>query len=96
MDIIYEAETAIREAAPAIVTRHRGAGHLSWRLLHQIEDEVVAAIEATRKVDPGILRMMRASPLMGYPKNDEPADFSNAGAVAVTFSIIVEAWKHVH
>ncbi|SPD47481.1 DUF2471 family protein [Cupriavidus neocaledonicus] len=96
MDPIHVAETAIREAAPAIVTRHRAAGHLTWRLLHQIEDEVVAAVEATRKVNPDILRMMRASPLMGYPKNDERADFGSAGAVAVTFSIIVEAWNHVH
>ncbi len=96
MDPIHAAETAIREAAPAIVARHRATGHLTWRLLHQLEDEVVAAVEATRKVNPGILRMMRASPLMGYPKNDEPADFGGAGAVAVTFSIIVEAWKHVH
>ncbi|WP_236901372.1 DUF2471 family protein [Cupriavidus necator] len=64
--------------------------------MHQIEDEVVAAVEASRKVNPGILRMMRASPLVGYPKNDEPVDFGSAGAVAVTFSIIVEAWKHVH
>ncbi|SPA44810.1 DUF2471 family protein [Cupriavidus taiwanensis] len=96
MDPIRAAEAAIREATPAIVTRHRGAGHLTWRLLHQIEDEVVAAVAAAGKVNPGIVRMMRASPLMGYPKTDEVADFSNAGVLAVTFSIIVEAWKHVH
>jgi len=96
MDVIRAAEAALKEATPAIVTRHPGAGHLTWRLLHQIEDEVVAAVEATRKVDPGILRMMRASPLMGYRKTDEVADFSKAGVVAVTFSIIVKAWKHVH
>ena len=73
MDPIHVADTAIREAAPAIIARHRATGHLTWRLLHQLEDEVVAAVEATRTVNPGILRMMRASPLMGYPKNDELA-----------------------
>ncbi|SCB10405.1 DUF2471 family protein [Cupriavidus alkaliphilus] len=96
MDPIRAAEAAIREATPDIVARHRGAGHLTWRLLHQIEDEVVAAVSAAGKANPGIVRMMRASPLMGYPTNDEPADFGSAGAVAVSFSIIVEAWKHVH
>ncbi|MCY1215270.1 hypothetical protein D9M68_734860 [compost metagenome] len=96
MDILRAAEAALREATPAIVAHHRSAGHLTWRLLHQIEDEVVAAVKATRKVDPAILRMMRASPVMGYRKTDEVADFSKAGAIAVTFSIIWEAWKHVH
>ncbi|MGY2486879.1 hypothetical protein [Cupriavidus sp. CP313] len=54
------------------------------------------AVATTRKVDPNILRMLRASPLMGYPKNDEIADLIRHKVMPVTFGAIVEAWQHVH
>nr|WP_256441913.1 hypothetical protein [Cupriavidus sp. AcVe19-6a] len=40
--------------------------------------------------------MLKASPFLGYPKDDTPADFSGSEVVPITFSAIQDAWKRVN
>lgn len=89
-------EKAIIDALPSIVSRHREAGLLTWRLLHQIEEEVFVAIGASERYDPKILRMLKSSPAMGYPKDDRIADVSKHEVCPVAFSAVMAAWQHVH
>jgi len=55
------AEEAIKEMVPVVVGRHRGAGILTWRLLHQIESEVLDELAATGEHSQQMLGMLRSS-----------------------------------
>ncbi len=48
------------------------------------------------KHSPAFLRMLRASPALGYPKDDRPADFTGHEVMPVTFSAIQDAWNRVN
>ncbi len=96
MKSIRAAESAIIEATPAIVAKHRDAGILTWKLIHQIEDEVIHEVGQSGKHSPTLLRMLKASPFLGYPKNDSPADFAGSEAVPITFTVIQNAWNRVN
>jgi len=96
MDSIQAAEAAIIQATPAIVAKHRDAGILTWKLIHQIENEVMHQVGQSGKHAPNLLRMLKASPFLGYPKADTPADFSGSEAVPITFSAIHDAWNRVN
>ncbi|WP_454754694.1 DUF2471 family protein [Cupriavidus necator] len=96
MDPIQAAESAIVQATPAIVAKHRAAGILTWKLIHQIETEVMHEVGQSGKHAPNLLRMLKASPFLSYPKDDTPADFSGSEVVPITFSAIQDAWKRVN
>ncbi|MFY2090296.1 DUF2471 family protein [Achromobacter xylosoxidans] len=96
LDSLEDIKCAIDAALPAIIARHRAAGRLTWRLIHQIEDEVMTELVATGRYDPVMLRMVTASHWMGYPKSDEPVDFGDSNVRAVTFSAIEDAWAVTH
>ncbi|MDW3682918.1 DUF2471 family protein [Cupriavidus sp. CV2] len=90
------AESAIVEALPPIIARYREAGILTWRLLHQIEEEVLAVVSATGLVPQLALGMVKAPSILGYPKDDRPADFTGHDVRPITFGAIMDAWKNVH
>ncbi len=90
------AESAVEDALPPIIARHRSAGHLTWRLLHQIEDEVMAEVESTGKVAPMILRMLRCSPMMSFPADDSVADLSKHEVLPLAFAATWKAWHQLH
>lgn len=90
------AESAIVEALPPIIDRYREAGVLTWRLLHQIEEEVLAAVAATGLVPQFALGMVKAPPILGYPKDDQPANFTGHDVRPITFGAIVDAWQRAH
>ncbi|WP_371748201.1 DUF2471 family protein [Cupriavidus sp. AcVe19-6a] len=75
LDILRSAEDAVIQALPPTIRHHRESGHLTWRLLHKIEDEVLADVASSGKHSPQILRLMRAPAILGYPKDDRPASF---------------------
>jgi hypothetical protein len=87
---------AIREIVPAVVARHRERGTLTWALLHQLESEVVDIATETGDQDKDMLRMMRASPLFGYPNNDQPASFEGHGVVPPIMNAIERTWRRTH
>lgn len=95
MDLLQSAEKAVIEALPPIIRRHRENGLLTWRLLHQIEAEVLADVAAGGKHNPGVLRMISAPAVLAYPKDDRAASFEGHTAMPVVFAAIAAAWKRV-
>src|SRR4051812_20534981 len=89
---LYKAEDAIKEIVPVIVRRHRAAGMLTWGLLHQIEDEVMAELSATGHHSRQLLGMLRSSRLMEYPTDDTEVSLKG-NAVPVVFSEVRKAWR---
>ncbi|WP_081933884.1 DUF2471 family protein [Massilia sp. 9096] len=87
---------AARRAVPEIVSRYRHEGVLTWSLLHEIEAEVLAELRALGKYEEWILNMIRAAPVLGYPTDDRPVSFANAGVVPIIFKLVEKAWKLVH
>jgi hypothetical protein len=96
MDVLFAADAAVKEAAPAVVLRHRSAGVLTWALLHRIESEVLAEVAATGKFSPRLLEMLRAPAALDYPRDDRPMSFEGHGFVAPVFGAIDEAWRRVN
>lgn len=96
----WEELTAAGEAAgrvvPEIVMRHRCAGFLTWALLHQMESEVLAVLEARGAHPPSALNMIRSAPVLGYPNDDRPVSFSCASIVPIIFGQLEDAWNLVH
>ncbi|MBB1625167.1 DUF2471 family protein [Achromobacter sp. UMC71] len=92
LDTLEDIKLAVDATLPAIIARHRVAGQLTWRLIHQIEGELMHTLAATGRYDPVMLRMVTASPWMGYPHTDEPVDFGDSNVRAMTFSAIEAAW----
>lgn len=92
---LNKAEYAIKDVVPAIVRRHRAAGILTWRLMHQIEDEVIAEISATDRHSPRMLSMLRSSGLMEYPKDDREVSLEGHEVIPIVFAEIHKAWCRV-
>lgn len=95
-DDLTAADQAASRVVPEVVTRHRCAGILTWALLHQIESEVLAELEAGGEHPASALNMIRAAPVLGYPTDDRPVSFSGASVVPVIFRQIDKAWNLVH
>ncbi|MFC5551746.1 DUF2471 family protein [Massilia aerilata] len=95
-DELTAADEAANCAVSQIVMRHRHLGVLTWALLHQIEAEVLVELRASGEHSTSTLNMIRASPLLCYPKDDSPVSFGNASIVPVIFGQIEEAWNLVH
>jgi hypothetical protein len=92
---LNKAQEAIREIVPVIVRRHRAAGTLTWRLMHQIEAEVLREIDATGQHSRQMLGMLRSSGLMDYPKDEREVSLEGHEAVPVVFSEVHKAWRRV-
>jgi Protein of unknown function (DUF2471) len=96
MDVLFAAASAVKEAVPAVVQRHRSAGVLTWALLYRIESEVLADVAATGKHSKRILDMLRAPAALSYPKDERPASFEGHEFVPIVFGAIDEAWRRVN
>ncbi|MDQ7979866.1 DUF2471 family protein [Paraburkholderia sp. SARCC-3016] len=92
MDVLYAADAALKDAVPSAVQRHRAAGTLTWALIHQIESEVFAEVSSTGKHSAQMLRMLRASPAMGYPQDDRPVSFEGHDVIPSVFGAIYAEW----
>jgi hypothetical protein len=95
-DELAEAGEATSRAVSRIVMRHRCSGVLTWALLHKIEDEVLAELQACGEHSISTLNMIRSAPVLGYPNDDRPVSFSNAAIVPIIFGQIEKAWNVVH
>jgi hypothetical protein len=92
---LNKAEEAIKQITPVVVRRHRAAGVLTWRLMHQIEAEVLREVDATGLHSRQLLGMLRSSGLMDYPKDDREVSLDGHEAVPIVFSEIQRAWARV-
>jgi hypothetical protein len=90
------ADEAAGRIVPEIVMHNRCSGILTWALLHRIENEVFAKLEASREHPQWVLNMLRSAPVLGYPIDDRPVAFSNASILPVIFRQIEKAWNLVH
>lgn len=95
-DLLFQAEAAVQEATPGVVRRHRSAGNLTWALLHQIEEEVLAEVAASGKFSKRLLDMIRAPAVLSYPKDDRPVSFDGHDFVPIVFGAIDRAWWQLH
>jgi len=96
MDLFFAAEEAVCEAVPAAVRRHRSAGVLTWRLIHQIEEEVLAEVASTGKHNKRILGMLRAPAVLNYPTDDQPVSFVTSTIIPIVFCEIEKVWQRVN
>ncbi|MDT8837652.1 DUF2471 family protein [Paraburkholderia fungorum] len=96
MEILFAADAAVKETVPAVVSRHRPAGVLTWGLLHQIEAEVLAEVAASGKHSSRILAMLRAPGALEYPKDDRAVSFDDHDFVPPVFGVIEQAWRHAN
>jgi hypothetical protein len=95
-DELTEASEAADRAVREVVMRHRCSGVLTWSLLHRMEGEVLAQLEAGGEHSAWTLNMIRSAPVLGYPNDDRPVSFSNASIVPIIFGQIEDAWSLVH
>jgi hypothetical protein len=93
MDAMYAADADLKAAVPAAVRRHRSAGTLTWALLHEIEAEILDQVAATGKHSA---RMLRASPAMGYPKDDQPVSLEGHEVVPTVFGALYAEWTRAN
>ncbi|AKK24747.1 DUF2471 family protein [Pandoraea oxalativorans] len=95
MDPLFAAVAAVKDAVPAVVSRHREAGVLTWALLHQIESEVLAEVAATGAHSARMLGLLRGQAAVNYPKDDRPVSFDEHEFVPPVLGAIDEAWRRV-
>lgn len=96
MDALYASDADLKNAVPSAVQRHRTAGTLTWALIHQFESEVLAEVSSTGKHSARLLGMLRASPAMGYPKDDRPVSFEGHDVVPSLFGAIYAEWNRAN
>lgn len=90
----FDAEAA--EIIPEVVSKHRSSGVLTWALLYRMESEIIEELAATGKFGRQILRMIKASPAMGYPTDNRRADFKGHELLPILFTDIANCWNKTH
>lgn len=84
-------------AVNTIVERHRTAGEvLTWKLVHQIENEALEMLERSRDLDAEYIEMVRSSQWGYVPDIDEPADLQTPEELPVTLTLIQHAYHTSH
>lgn len=95
-DEINAASRSASQVVPQVVMRYRSMGTLTWALLHQMEDEVLAMLEKSEAHVQSTLSMIRSAPVFRYPKDERPASFAGASVRPIIFGQIEDAWRLVH
>lgn len=90
-------KSRLRIEVNSIVDYHRSAGApLTWRLIHEIEDEAFQRMQSAGDLDPTYIGMVKSSPLFRFPRNDEPVNFGKSNALPMAFVMIEQAYKQMH
>lgn len=95
-NVLFDAEAAAQEVVPRVVARHRAKGILTWRLIHQIEEEVLAEVLSGGRFSERLLKMICAPAALSYPNDDRPVSFEGHDFVPIVFAAIDQAWRQVH
>jgi hypothetical protein len=89
-------QTRLKPIIYAIVERHRTRGDvLTWRLIHEIEDEALTTLIQMGDLDEIYVGMMRTPPI-GLPKTEDPVDFKGSNAIPAALAMIHDAYRHAH
>jgi len=84
-------------AVNSIVERHRTAGKvLTWRLVHQIENEALEMLMRSHDLDLEYIRMVRSSRWGYVPDDDVPADLATPAELPVALTLIQHAYHTSH
>ncbi|KAA1004352.1 DUF2471 family protein [Paraburkholderia panacisoli] len=94
-NILFDAEAAVQAVVPGIVARHRAKGILTWKLIHQIEEEALSEVASGGRFSERLLQMICAPAALSYPNNDEPVSFEGHDFVPLVFAAIDRAWRQV-
>jgi hypothetical protein len=65
-NVLFDAQAAVEAVLPHIVARHRGKGVLTWKLIHQIEEEVLSEVRAGGRFSTRLLQMICAPAALSY------------------------------
>lgn len=95
-NVLFDAEAAVQEVVPRVVGRHRANGILTWKLIHQIEEEVLAEVSSGGQFSERLLKMICAPAALSYPNGDRPVSFDGHDFVPIVFAAIERAWRQVH
>ncbi len=88
-------ESRFREVIRSIVQRRASHGVLlSWRLMFEIEDEVMNLLWADPELEADYLRMMAAPSTLADRRTDEPVNLQDLGAMHTVLWMIQEAYYH--
>ncbi|MEZ0605736.1 DUF2471 domain-containing protein [Paraburkholderia sp. IW21] len=95
-NVLFDAQAAAEEVIPRVVERHRSKGILTWKLLHQMEEEVLAEVTAGGRFSERLLQMICAPAVLEYPNDDRPASLEGHDFVPIVFGALERAWRQVH
>lgn len=95
-NVLFDAQAAVEAVLPHVVARHRDKGVLTWKLIHQIEEEVLTEVRAGGLFSARLLQMICAPAALSYPNDDRPVSFDGHDFVSIVFSAIDRAWRLVH
>ncbi len=95
-NVLFDAQAAAEEVVPRVIARHRSKGVLTWKLLHQMEEEVLAEVSSSGQFSDRLLQMICAPAVLSYPNDDRPASFEGHDFVPIVFAAIDRACRQVH
>jgi hypothetical protein len=95
-NVLFDAQAAVEAVLAHVVARHRSKGVLTWKLIHQIEEEVLTEVRAEGRFSDRLLQMICAPAALSYPNDDRPVSFEGHDFVPIVFSAIDRAWRLVH
>lgn len=94
---LHAVQARLNLAIRSIVERYRTDGKiLTWRLVHQIEQEAMHILKAAGDLDLKYIRMMRMSQWGYVPDVDEPVEFGTQESLPTALSLIDQAFRSLH
>ena len=94
-NVLFDAQAAAEEVIPRVIARHRSKGVLTWKLLHQMEEEVLSEVSSRGRFSNRLLQMICAPAVLSYPNDDRPASFEGHDFVPIVFAALDRAWRQV-
>jgi len=95
-NVLFDAQAAAEKVVPRVVARYRSNGVLTWKLLHQMEEEVLAEVSSAGQFSDRLLQMICAPAVLSYPNDDRPVSFEGHDFVPIVFSSLEHAWRQVN
>jgi hypothetical protein len=93
-NVLFDAQAAVETVVPHVVARHRCKGVLTWKLIHQIEEEMLFEVRPEGQLSSHLLQMICAPAALSYPNDDRPVSFEgHDDFVPIAFSAIDRAWR---
>jgi hypothetical protein len=87
----------LQDIVQMIATRYRRRGApLTWRLLHEIENEALSDLGLAGRHDAELLAMFVRPPSATYPCSDNPVDLRGDPALPLLFWFVLDVYGVTH